>query len=243
MRKFDKPSRTIVEDNVLGRIRHYILAVKRRVEGWLLFRRAAPSAEQSAWQNTHDYQDYVQQQLKRTLRKKETQRGHTMLLIERTAALIDLTHCKVLCIGCRNMTEIDYFRHMGAKDVVGIDLQSPDPAIQIMDMHQMTFLPDSFDVIYASHSLEHSYDAHKVAGEITRVCRTGGLVVIEVPVNYATNEIDRVDFRDLATLHATFEPCVAKVLWSESVLPDSAHSVHNTEIIRTIFQIQKPAEA
>lgn len=226
---------------MFGLIKHYILAVKRRVESWLLFKRAAPSAEQSAWQKTHDYQDYLQLQLKRTLRKKETRRGHTMLLIDRTAELIDLTHCKVLCIGCRNMTEIDYFRHKGAKDVLGIDLQSPDPAIQIMDMHQMTFSPDCFDVIYASHSLEHSYDARKVAGEITRVCRAGGLVAIEVPVNYATNEIDRVDFRDLATLQATFEPYVAKVLWSESVLPNSAHSVHNTEIIRTILQIQKPA--
>jgi ubiquinone/menaquinone biosynthesis C-methylase UbiE len=229
----------LLEEKVLRPIRRYVRAVKRRVQSWWLFRKAAPTAEQSAWQKSDGYQDYLKRQLRRTLRKKETQRSHTSRLIDQTADLVDLGQCRVLCVGCRNMTEINYFRGKNVRSVTGIDLYSSDPAIQVMDMHAMTFLPDSFDVIYASHSLEHSYDARKVAGEITRVGRAGGLVVVEVPVNYPTNEIDMVDFHDLQTLQATFEPHVGRVLWSEQVFPTSSDSVHNSEIIRIIFQIQK----
>ena len=50
-----------------------------------------------------------------------------------------------------------------------------------MDMHEMTFSDDSFDVVYASHSLEHSYDVERVVREIVRVARDGAVVGVEVP--------------------------------------------------------------
>ena len=118
--------------------------------------------QRGAWQSSKAYQKYLETQLIRTLSKKNVPLPeHSTLLINRIAKLIDLTKCDVLCIGPRNRAEIDYLYHKGAKSVVGIDLYSEDKAILVMDMHQMTFPENYFDLIYSAHSLEHAYNVQK----------------------------------------------------------------------------------
>jgi SAM-dependent methyltransferase len=179
-------------------------------------------------------------QLRRTLSKRGAllpQRART--LIDRMADLVDLARCDVLCIGPRNANELAYIQSKGARSIVGIDLYSDDQSILVMDMHDMTFPDDSFDVIYASHSLEHAYDVQRVVEEMIRVARTDAVVVIEVPVEYDTRGADLVDFKDLETLHQAFGSHVAQVLWSYRDPSESAMNDSGTTIIRTIFRVAK----
>jgi SAM-dependent methyltransferase len=159
-------------------------------------------------------------------------------LINKVAETIDLGGCDVLCVGCRNFHELNYFKDKGAKKVVGIDLYSEHSDISIMDMHAMTFADSSFDLVYSSHSLEHALDTAKVVSELVRVVRDGGFIVVEVPVNYQTGGADLVDFVSLENLHNFFEDNLQEILWSESVSSPDNERGHSTAI-RTIIEIRK----
>src|SRR5215216_5261969 len=128
------------------------------------------------------YRDYLATQLRRTLSKRETDPGAGAVALINTVAEAGAAGGSVLCIGCRNPLELDRFRARGFGEVVGIDLFSQRDDILVMDMHELSFADDSFDVVYASHALEHSYDVDRVVREIARVGRDGAVVGIEVPV-------------------------------------------------------------
>ena len=162
-------------------------------------------------------------------------------LIDRTAELVDLTHSDVLCIGCRNVAELDYFRDKGAKSVIGIDLYSQREDILAMDMHAMTFEADHFDLIFSSHSLEHALNLEQVTGEMIRTVRDGGIIVVEVPVNYDTTRLgtDLIDFGSLHNLHQNFEPYVDQILWSETSQAGAFGGELGTDAIRTIIRVRK----
>lgn len=189
------------------------------------------------------YRKYLRTQLTRTLSKKDVEPGlRAKLLIDR---LIDLGSPPpdplVLCIGCRNTMEMEYFRGKGLSNVIGIDLFSESPDIFVMDMHQMTFPNDHFDIVLASHSLEHAYDVHKVVKEIIRVACPGALVAIEVPVQYETRGADLVDFGNSRNLHAVFEPYIARVLWSDEQPPHTPWNDSGNAVVRTVFTVCKIA--
>lgn len=120
----------------------------------------------------------------------------------------------VLCVGCRNRHELDYLEAEGYSGVVGIDLHSTDPRILVMDMHRMAFEDDAFDVVYASHSLEHSLDPSLAAAEFLRVVRLGGWIVVEVPVRYGRRGADLWDFESEQGVLELFSGCDA--VWSET---------------------------
>jgi len=214
----------------------------RKIRVTILAQRHYTCLKPKAWQSSPEYEQYLDTQLRRTLSKKNAPLPkHAPILIDKMVEFIDPTQSDVLCIGSRNTAEIDYFRSKGAKNVVGIDLYSEDQAILVMDMHQMTFPDDHFDIIYSCHSLEHAYDIQKVVNEIVRVGRPGGLVVIEVPVRYETKGADLVDFGNCAGLHAAFEPYVATVLWCDEQPPYSSNNDSGTAIVRTIFSVCEEA--
>ena len=214
----------------------------QRIQEAIQFQRHRMYLKQQVPQHSKEYQEYLDMQLRRTLSKKDTSlKVGARRLIDKTAELVDITRRDVLCVGCRNTAEIDYFRNKGAR-VVGIDLFSESPEILVMDMHRMTFPDDRFDIIYASHSLEHAYDVHKVVLEIIRVARPGALVAIEVPVQYETRGTDLVDFGNLRNLHAVFGPYIAQVLWCDEQPARSPLNEAGTAVIRTVFSICKNAE-
>lgn len=189
----------------------------------------------------HRYRAYLRIQFERTLPKRyQPLMRRTQLLVDRTVELGE-THPvgPVLCIGCRNAAEVDYFRSKGLSPVVGIDLFSESPDILVMDMHRMTFPDNHFGVIYAAHSLEHAANIQEAIREIVRVARSGARVAIEVPVRYDTRGADLIDFRDCATLHQAFQPYVGQVLWSEEQPPHMPDNESGTAIARTVFVIQK----
>jgi SAM-dependent methyltransferase len=181
------------------------------------------------------YTEYLQLQLKRTyLKRRKPLQSHTRVLVDRLTEQVELNKCRVLCIGCRNTVELDYFHTKGCQDVTGIDLHSLRADIKVMDMHHLKFPNDYFDIIYSSHSLEHALNPSQVIGEIIRVARNGTLVAIEVPIEFEPRGADLVDFKNLDRLHRAFTPYLAQVLWSEQY-----NTAERSTCIRTIFKVQK----
>jgi SAM-dependent methyltransferase len=146
----------------------------------------------------------------------------TLQLVNKAHEIVDLRGKSVLCVGCRNTAEIDLIRGLGAVAVTGIDLYSLRSDILVMDMHSMQFSDQHFDVVCASHVLEHADDPCKAAGEMVRVVRQGGYLVVEVPVAFATGDIERNDLQDLGGLLTVFGLQRGDVLWSESLSPGGA---------------------
>jgi SAM-dependent methyltransferase len=194
---------------------------------------------QLARRRSPEYRDYLAVQLRRTLSKSETDPGvGAVTLINRLAAA-QPSAGRVLCVGCRNTLELDRFRARGFDDVIGIDIFSQREDILVMDMHEMTFRDDSFDVVYCSHALEHSYDVRRVAGEIVRVGRNGAVVGIEVPVRAQASSADRVVFSGLDELRDVFVTDIGEELLAEEQPPRSPTNDQGTDIARLVFRVRK----
>ncbi len=203
----------------------------------ILLKRYTRTLDNIVESSSPSYQQYLQLQLKRTfIKRKSPLQERTRVFVDRLAKQVDLHGARVLCIGCRNTAEVDYIHIKGCHDVVGIDLHSQRDDILVMDMHHMKFTDGFFDIIYSSHSLEHSQNPDQVIHEIIRVARPGALVAIEVPVEFEPRGADLVDFKSLNLLHEAFSPYLSEVLWSEQY---QASGVERNNCIRTIFRIHK----
>jgi ubiquinone/menaquinone biosynthesis C-methylase UbiE len=123
------------------------------------------------------------------------------------------------------------------REVLGIDLQSENQDILIMDMHAMTFPSESFDLVYSSHSLEHAHDPQQAVKEFLRVVRPGGVIAVEVPVDYDKENptSDLYDFETLDNLLRLFNDYIARVLWQETDRPLDA----GNDVLRVIMQVKK----
>jgi SAM-dependent methyltransferase len=177
--------------------------------------------------------------LRRTLSKRETDPGSGAETLINRVAEQQPSRGAVLCIGCRNGLELDRFRARGFDEVVGIDIFSQRPDILTMDMHELSFADDSFDIVYASHSLEHSYDVDRVAGEIGRVARDGAVIGVEVPVRAQASDADRIVFSGLDELRGVFRLKIGEELLAEEQLPHTPTNEQGTEIARLVFRLKK----
>jgi ubiquinone/menaquinone biosynthesis C-methylase UbiE len=108
-----------------------------------------------------------------------------------------------------------------------------------MDMHDMTFADDLFDVVYASHSLEHSYDVARVVGEIGRVARDGAVVGVEVPVRTQRSAADRVVFDGIEELRDLFGSQIAEEVLAEEQPPHTPTNDQGTDVARLVFRLRK----
>lgn len=199
---------------------------------WLVLRRLGK-------RQPPEYRDYLAIQLRRTLSKRETDPGVGAVTLISRVAEGQPSGRAVLCVGCRNTLELDRFRASGFEDVVGIDVFSQRPDILVMDMHEMSFADGSFDVVYASHSLEHSFDVHRVVREIGRVARDGAVVGVEVPVRAQGSAADRIVFSGLEELRGLFQPQIGEVLLAEEQPPRTATNEQGTDIARLVFRLRK----
>lgn len=186
------------------------------------------------------HREYLHIQLRRTLSKKNSETSKKYIyLIDKLKEKVDFSNLKILCIGCRNIGEINYFRLKGAKKVVGIDIFSENKEIIVMDMHNMNFTDNTFDVIFSCHSLEHAKEPKKVVLELVRVAKNNSIFIIEVPVNYETRGADLQDFKSLQNLKEIFRPYIRQVLFEEFLAKKVQNNFAGTDIIRIIFKISK----
>ncbi len=78
-------------------------------------------------------------------------------------------------------------RRLPYLDYLTADLHDPRCMLQ-MDLTDIPFPEASFDVIYASHVLEHVPDDRKAMAELYRVLKPGGWAVLLVPITHAKTE-------------------------------------------------------
>ena len=75
-------------------------------------------------------------------------------------------------------------------DYITADLNAPNVAVK-MDITDIPFPDETFDIIMCNHVLEHVKDDKKAMAEIYRAMKKGGMAILLVPMNsfvYATYE-------------------------------------------------------
>ena len=186
-----------------------------------------------------DYRSYLEVQQRRTLSKRANDPGAgARELVRRVVELGGLSRSSsVLCVGCRNTIELDLFASAGIGEVVGVDLVSQRPDILVMDMHDLSFDDGSFDGVYASHSLEHSYDVETVVRELGRVGRPGAIVGVEVPLGNGSSRADLVTFTSLDDLLTAVAPVVGEELWADEQPARTPTNDQGTPVARVVFRL------
>ena len=99
---------------------------------------------------------------------------------------------------------IKIFKGMNNLDYTTADLISPWADVK-MDVHDIPFDDNSFDVVICNHVLEHVEDSHRVMTEFFRVMKSGGWGIFQVPIdiNNPNTEEDKnvIDPRDRERLY------------------------------------------
>ncbi|MDB6017502.1 MAG: methyltransferase [Pedosphaera sp.] len=93
----------------------------------------------------------------------------------------------VLCLGARQGTEVKAFLDLGCF-AVGIDLNPGRDNKYVLpgDFHDVQFPAATMDIIF-TNSFDHTFDPKKLIGEITRLLKPGGVLIIEAIQGEADN--------------------------------------------------------
>jgi SAM-dependent methyltransferase len=75
---------------------------------------------------------------------------------------------------------IPRFERLHGDDYVTADIESPLAKVK-MDIHNIPFDQNSFDVVLCNHVLEHVADDIRAINEISRVLKPGGFAILQVP--------------------------------------------------------------
>ena len=73
------------------------------------------------------------------------------------------------------------FRKAEKMDYLSADLSSPEAMVK-MDIMDIQYSDNTFDVIFCSHVLEHVPDDRKAMREFYRVLKPGGWAILQVPI-------------------------------------------------------------
>jgi SAM-dependent methyltransferase len=77
---------------------------------------------------------------------------------------------------------LDKFEKMKNLDYITADLESPLAKVK-MDVHQIPFAENTFDVVFCNHVMEHVESDIKAMKEIYRVMKQGGWAIIQSPLD------------------------------------------------------------
>lgn len=75
---------------------------------------------------------------------------------------------------------INRFERLHGDQYITADIESPLAKVK-MDIHQIPFPENTFDVVLCNHVLEHVNDDIKAMSEIRRVLRPNGFAILQVP--------------------------------------------------------------
>jgi ubiquinone/menaquinone biosynthesis C-methylase UbiE len=81
---------------------------------------------------------------------------------------------------------IDRFKSLKNLEYISADLESPLAMVK-MDIHQIPFSENTFDVAFCNHVMEHVEDDIKAMEEIYRVLKPGGWAIIQSPIDANLN--------------------------------------------------------
>jgi len=114
----------------------------------------------------------------RKMRGFDRRRTERLINVLRSIHELDVPNARVLNIGARNEMELLLMRLYGFRrgNITAIDLFSYSPLIRVMDMHQLDFPDNTFDLTYSAYTLRYSDQLERACREIIRCTRDGGLV-------------------------------------------------------------------
>lgn len=87
---------------------------------------------------------------------------------------------------------INRFEKIHGNGYITADIESPLAKVK-MDIHQIPFEANTFDVVLCNHVLEHVQDDIKAMSEIHRVLKPGGFAILQIPF---FNPVPDVTFED-----------------------------------------------
>ena len=180
--------------------------------------REVAGAEQFQRRQYASYEEYVRHQQSKLqyLDLTEYDRNYRVQLGARLKKIAALKKgMSVLCLGARLGTEVAAFQDLGCF-AVGVDLNPgpENPRALYGDFHNLQFAAQSVDVMF-TNSLDHAFDLEKLTGEIKRVLKPGGLLIIEAirgaGENTAPDHYASLWWKRTEDLAAAFERCGFKL--------------------------------
>ena len=129
----------------------------------------------------------------------------------------------VLCLGARNRREPDFWRSEGYSNVTAVDLL-PSRGVRFGDMHRLPFDNGTFDLVIASHVLEHAYSPGAAIAEICRVLKPRGLLWAAWPRGFIPTDHDRVDYGSASAFRSYVEKIQDRrieLIWREDAATES----------------------
>lgn len=84
------------------------------------------------------------------------------------------------------------FEVLHGEQYITADLESPLAKVKL-DVHDMPFESNHFDVAFCNHVMEHVADDHKAMTEILRVLRPGGWAIIQIPIFHPQPDVTQED--------------------------------------------------
>jgi len=94
---------------------------------------------------------------------------------------------KVLCVGGGGSLD-GMIKSHSSIDAISIDIDSDRKPDMVMDVTNMTFSSGQFDAIYMMEVLEHVKDPVAALGEVRRVLKPGGRLVLSTPFVFGIHE-------------------------------------------------------
>lgn len=87
---------------------------------------------------------------------------------------------------------MDRFEALENLEYITADIESPLAKVK-MDIHEIPFEDNTFDIIFCNHVLEHVDDDYKAMTEMRRVLKPGGWAILQIPW---FNPVPEVTFED-----------------------------------------------
>jgi len=165
-------------------------------------------------------------------------RTESLINVLRSIQGYDFKNMRLLCVGPRNEAEVMLLHGYGfqKKNVEAIDLFSYSPYVSVMDMNNLQYPDDSFDIYYSSAVIKYSSDVHKTVSESLRVTKSGGLMAFCFTFGVKSDLVPAgAEFYDgLKDLFKLYDKNIETVYWQEEFF----HSEGDTRAT-AIFKIKK----
>lgn len=95
----------------------------------------------------------------------------------------------ILDMACGDGVGLKTFKKLGFKNLTGVEFNAKKAKVaekigypvKKYDMHQLKFIDSTFDIVYSSHTLEHSYKPSEAIKQLHRVLKPKGLLYVVLP--------------------------------------------------------------
>jgi ubiquinone/menaquinone biosynthesis C-methylase UbiE len=123
-----------------------------------------------------------------TLQKKYTDKYPNSLKMR--SYLPDLSKKKILDIGCGSGLDMEFFKLLNAESISGTDI-SPEllsiakqrvinADIRNDNFSYLSWKNETFDVVWSKYALQHAENIETPLKEMSRVCKKGGIILLQV---------------------------------------------------------------